>query len=69
MTFAVTAQGTPPLAYQWFHDGVGLAGATNDSLSLPSVQPAQAGDYTVEVRNDAGAVLSSAATLVLKQAH
>ena len=46
--FTVTAQGTAPLAFQWyFNQTNGLAGATNTTLVLSNVCPAQAGSYSM----------------------
>ena len=63
--FSVTAAGTVPLSYQWSFNGGALAGATNSSLALPNVQPAQAGSYTVLVTNLGGMLLSSNAILTV----
>jgi hypothetical protein len=69
--FKVKAAGTPPLYYQWQFNGVGLtnggsaSGATNASLTLTNVQPAQAGNYTVMVSNAVGSVTSSNALLTV----
>ncbi len=63
--FAVTATGTPPLSYQWQHNGVALPGETTDRLVLGKVVPAQAGDYTVTVTNLHGATSSAPATLTV----
>jgi hypothetical protein len=49
VTFAVSAIGFDPIHYQWQRNGTPLTGATNDTLTLTNVQPAQAGDYTVVV--------------------
>ncbi len=63
VTFAVIANGTPPLAYQWLLGGLALAGATGASLSVPSVQNSHYGTYSVFVSNPAGSVTSAGATL------
>lgn len=63
--FSVTAAGTAPLAYQWRLNGAPLLSATNSTLSLTNVQPAQAGDYTVVITNVAGTVTSSIAALTV----
>ena len=63
VTFSVAASGTPPLGYQWSFNGATLAGATNASLTLTNVQPAQGGAYAVVVANPFGSVLSSNAVL------
>jgi hypothetical protein len=63
--FAVTANGTPPLTYQWYKNdsATAIAGATAASLVIPSVKISDAGQYFVWVSSPAGAVQSSAATL------
>ena len=60
--FSVSATGDS-LSFQWQYYGRNLEGATNSALSLPDVQMADAGVYSVEVRNAVGAVLSAPATL------
>ncbi len=62
-TFSVTAGGTEPLDYQWFHGGTAIPGATGSSVTLNSVAASDAGNYSVEVRNSAGTAHSTAATL------
>lgn len=63
--FTVVVDSTEPPAYQWYKDGVALAGRTSASLTLINVQSADSGQYTVEVHNSAGVVTSDAATLVV----
>ncbi|MBI5384903.1 MAG: immunoglobulin domain-containing protein [Verrucomicrobia bacterium] len=63
--FSVTAGGSGPFGYQWVFNGVPLPDATNTTLLLPSVQPAQAGAYSVVVTNIAGSVTSDTATLTV----
>jgi len=65
VTFTVTAGGTPPLNYQWSFNGTNIFGATNSSLTLDNVSPAQAGNYSVLVTNFFGAVTSSNAVLTV----
>jgi hypothetical protein len=62
--FDVQAQGLG-LAYQWRFKGIPLQGATASALSLPDIQPSDAGAYSVIVSNSAGAVASGAATLTV----
>jgi hypothetical protein len=61
--FNVAAIGTLPLQYQWFFQGTPIAGATNETLALSNVQPANAGSYQVSVHNSAGAVWSLSPSL------
>ncbi|MEM7167130.1 MAG: LamG-like jellyroll fold domain-containing protein [Planctomycetota bacterium] len=65
VVLTTTAAGTPPLTYQWFLAGAPIPGATTDTLTLASVDAADAGDYTVTVSNICGFDLSDAATLSL----
>ena len=65
MIFGVTATGTPTLLYQWQLNGANLLGANAATLSLPNVQPTNAGDYTVIVGNAANTVTSAVATLTV----
>ncbi|MGP8198646.1 MAG: choice-of-anchor tandem repeat GloVer-containing protein [Limisphaerales bacterium] len=55
-TFNVTAGGTPPLSYQWFHNNVNLAGDTNSTLQLHSISYSDAGLYSVVISNPCGVV-------------
>jgi uncharacterized delta-60 repeat protein len=61
--FEVKAKGTAPLEYQWQHDGTTILFGTNATLTLPSAQAADAGEYRVRVSNSAGSVTSEAALL------
>lgn len=63
VTFMVAAGGAPPLTYQWKKNGVEIAGATADTLSLSNVQLADAGIYAVTVSNPGGSAESAPATL------
>jgi uncharacterized delta-60 repeat protein len=63
--FSVSAEGTPPLHYQWFCDGSPLAGATSDTLTLPALEAANAGRYSVTVWNIGGSVTSEPVTLTI----
>ncbi|HTG43580.1 MAG TPA: immunoglobulin domain-containing protein, partial [Verrucomicrobiae bacterium] len=65
VTFAVTAQGTGPLRYEWQRNLVSLQGATNRILTLTNVQLANAGNYTVIVRDQIGATVSSPVSLTV----
>ncbi len=62
-TFSVAVNNSPGLTYQWFKDGVAIAGATASSLTINNVQAADIGSYAVVVSNGAGNATSDAATL------
>jgi hypothetical protein len=64
-TFSVSATGTAPLRYQWRFNNNNIAGATNSSYTVSSAQVANAGNYSAEVSNGAGAVTSSSAALAV----
>lgn len=59
--FSVTASGSPSPTYQWFKDGVQIAGATGAFLSVSNV--VANATYSVNVSNSAGTVTSRAASL------
>ena len=61
--FAVLADGTPPLAYQWTFNGTNVLDTTNNVLVITNVQPVDAGTYAVEVSNGFGNDQSSNAVL------
>ena len=65
VTFTVNLTGSQPLTYQWRLAGTNLSGATNASLSLPSVLPPSAGSYAVVVTNTISAVTSAPALLTV----
>ncbi len=62
-SFGVIASGAPPIAYQWKMDGANMLGETNAVLRITSVSVAQAGRYSVSVRNTGGEVNSTEALL------
>jgi hypothetical protein len=64
-TFSVFATGAAPLSYQWQFDGTNIANATSSTYTISSVDPANAGAYTVIVRNSFGPVTSDPATLTI----
>jgi hypothetical protein len=64
-TFSVTADGTPPLGYQWKSRGADIVGATGATLTLQNVRATDAGAYHVVVSNASGPVFSEAALLTV----
>jgi Immunoglobulin domain len=65
LTLTVLAQGTPPLSYQWSHDGVPIPGALSETYNVAAVSQNDAGIYTVNVSNSAGSLTSNPATVVV----
>lgn len=63
--FSVAANGTEPLAYQWFRGNSALAGRTNRELALLNVTNADAATYSVVVSNALGSVTSAPVNLTL----
>jgi hypothetical protein len=57
----VTATGDAPLTYQWFKDGVVIDGATTETYSVTAAVLDNAGNYTCEVSNACGKVVSNVA--------
>ncbi|HEX7654930.1 MAG TPA: hypothetical protein VF607_15580 [Verrucomicrobiae bacterium] len=62
VTFAVTAGGAGPLAYQWIYNGTNLPSATNVSLTI-TAGPTRYGIYSVLVTNAYGGLLTAGVTL------
>jgi len=64
-TFAVTASGTAPLAYQWQRNGANIAGATARTYTLVTSAADNGAMFRVLVSNATGSVLSNSATLTV----
>lgn len=65
VSFAVAAEGTLPLTYQWFHNGNVVNGATQNVFQLPATAPGDAGLYAARVSNVHGTAMSAEAMLTL----
>lgn len=65
VSLEVGATGAAPLAYQWFKDGVPLAGKTASSYTIENVLTTHAGSYTCLVSNQFGQVTSNPAVLTV----
>jgi hypothetical protein len=63
LTLNPYAIGVPPLAYQWRLNGVAVPGATNASLSIPTLTLSQAGNYDLVVTNSYGSATSQVASV------
>lgn len=64
-TLSVTADGTGTLAYQWMKNGADLAGANASTLVFAPAVLGDAGNYSVRVTDDFGAVTSDLAVLAV----
>ena len=60
--FEVTAGGSS-VTYQWYKNGLPIAGANDHKLELENVQTDDEGSYTVVAANDLGSIESQAASL------
>ena len=65
VSIATVASGSAPLTYQWWKDGVALAGQTNTTLNLTGLTTADSGNYTVVVSNAGGSVTSAVASVCI----
>ncbi|MHC1766232.1 MAG: LamG-like jellyroll fold domain-containing protein [Verrucomicrobiia bacterium] len=59
-----SAGGTAP-TYEWFKDGVSVAGETGATLTIPSLTSGDAGSYYFVARNSAGSATSSVAVVTI----
>jgi hypothetical protein len=62
-TFTATVVGVGPLSYQWQFNLTNIAAATNLTLTLSNVQPANAGNYDVVATGSLGTTTSAVAAL------
>ncbi len=62
-TFSVTVSSTGTTTYQWKKNGTNISGATSSSYTITNIISSDAGEYTVEITNASGSVLSDPAYL------
>jgi hypothetical protein len=62
-SFVVDARAEGAAAYAWYKDGVAISDATSEMLTLEGLSGDDLADYTVEVSNEAGSVMSDPAAL------
>ena len=67
-TLSVQAWGTGPLTYQWYDNGTAIGGATNQQLTLDSIQFTNAGLYSVVVTSALGSVTNTPEQVVVNPA-
>ena len=68
VTFTTSATGSPAPLFQWQKGGVNLSGATGASFTINSVQPSDAGSYTVLATNSVSTATSNSALLTVNHA-
>src|SRR5205085_5306588 len=57
------------LTYQWRRDGLDIPGATNSTLVLSNLLPADAGSYTLVVINPSTTLFSNPAQLTVRRSE
>jgi len=63
MAFSATAEGTPPLTWQWSKNGTPIAGATNATFTIASAATTDSGTYRARATTSAGNAESNALTI------
>jgi len=64
-TFSVVAEGTQPLSYQWYRNGVAITGATTATYTTPVSANGDDATFSVTVSNSAGTARSNDARLTV----
>jgi hypothetical protein len=64
--FSASANGTPPITYQWRFNGVNIPGATNPAYLRPAATFTNGGLYSVAMQNIAGSAQSAPAELIVR---
>jgi hypothetical protein len=67
VTFAVTADGSPELHYQWRKAQLPIAGATDQRFAIQNANEGDAGLYDCVVTNSAGSAVSQTIKLVVRK--
>ncbi|GAC1355906.1 MAG: hypothetical protein NVSMB3_01620 [Acidobacteriaceae bacterium] len=67
-TFVVSATGSGPLTYQWFKNGVAIAGATGSTYATAVTANDNGAVYTVAVTNPGGTATSAPYVLTVNKA-
>lgn len=66
VTLRALAYGTGPVRYQWYKNGVEIAGATQAWLTVTGARMSDTGSYTVVVSDASGSLTSTAAVLTVR---
>jgi len=62
---SIEGVGNPAPTFQWYNNGIAIAGATQPTLLLSNVQLSNSGNYTVVATNSAGSFTSSTEVLTV----
>ncbi|PWU14941.1 MAG: hypothetical protein C5B50_16195 [Verrucomicrobia bacterium] len=62
LTYVAGFLGTPPLTYQWSHNGSPIPGATTSVYSVAATGTNDSGNYTVQVCNNGGGSCTTSST-------
>lgn len=65
MTFSISAQGTAPINYQWYKDGIEIFGAKNNTYTINILNTSDAGNYYCIASNSCGTAQSQYISLVV----
>jgi hypothetical protein len=65
ISLQISAYDIAPISYQWHHNNADIQAATNAILTFSSVDPTNAGRYSVTVTNSSGSMTSRTATLTV----
>lgn len=68
VVFISSAEGTTPLTYVWYKNGVVIPNETQSTLTIESVTGNDAGTYKVRISNAAGFMDSNEIAIVIPQA-
>jgi hypothetical protein len=68
LTLSVDAGGTAPLTYQWRKGGTAITGATNASLTIPSLVAGGPDVYDVVIANGVNSITSAGASVTVAAA-
>src|SRR3989339_14560 len=66
--FITTANGTPPITYQWYHGLTSIVDSTNNTLTLNNFAASDGGEYFCLVTNTCGTVSTDTAQFDVKTA-
>jgi hypothetical protein len=67
VTFSVSVQSPTPVTYQWRFNGRDISGATQQSYTVTTPDPGEAGEYSVRVANAVGVTASPEARLTVRR--